>query len=276
MDRMSAALDHYVIRGVTHNMPLLRDVMNEAVFRTGMYNTMYLPTTYPDGFQGAQLSGAEESNLAAIAATYSAAYDARTHEILNRADWRQTDAGPTHHRYYISIPRGVDADDKDVVTNLHASVRTHDGHVTVNVEGVEHKVEGEIDLANPVMDMTVNGHNYVTQIQERAPGKVNMIFKGSPFKMKVMGTEAAEVFQYMPEKVKMDLSTVTIAPMSGLIKSVSCEVGDMVNEGQELCVIEAMKMQNSLVAPKTGKVIAVNCAVGETVEEEAVLVELEK
>merc|ERR1719175_341011 len=50
------ALDHYVIRGVTHNIPLLRDVLTEPVFNSGVFTTSYLPETYPDGFQGLQLT----------------------------------------------------------------------------------------------------------------------------------------------------------------------------------------------------------------------------
>lgn len=49
----------------------------------------------------------------------------------------------------------------------------------------------------------------------------------------------------------------------------------MVSEGQELVVMEAMKMQNSLHAGKTGRVKAVNVKVGATVDEGEVLVELE-
>lgn len=59
----------------------------------------------------------------------------------------------------------------------------------------------------------------------------------------------------MPEKVEVDYSTVVIAPMPGMLKSVAVAEGDSVAEGQEVAVLEAMKMQNSLVAAKTGKVM---------------------
>jgi len=45
------ALDNYVIRGVTHNIPLLRDVLTEGRFKAGDFTTNYLPETYPDGFK---------------------------------------------------------------------------------------------------------------------------------------------------------------------------------------------------------------------------------
>ena len=62
------ALDHYVIRGVTHNIPLLRDVLTEDVFKSGVFTTNYLPETYPDGFQGLQLTSGDVTELASIAA----------------------------------------------------------------------------------------------------------------------------------------------------------------------------------------------------------------
>ncbi|VDL65289.1 unnamed protein product [Nippostrongylus brasiliensis] len=73
----------------------------------------------------------------------------------------------------------------------------------------------------------------------------------------------------------LDLSTVVLSPMPGAIKNVNVKEGDMVSEGQELVVMEAMKMQNSLHAGKTGKVKKVNVKVGDTVDEAQVLVELE-
>ncbi|KAH0624519.1 hypothetical protein JD844_032086 [Phrynosoma platyrhinos] len=79
----------------------------------------------------------------------------------------------------------------------------------------------------------------------------------------------------MPEKLVEDTTSIVRSPMPGAVVTVSVKPGDMVTEGQEICVIEAMKMQNSLVAAKTGKVKAVHCKAGETVGEGDELVELE-
>ena len=50
------ALDNYAIRGVTHNIPLLRDILTEPTFLSGTFTTNYLPEVYPEGFQGHQLT----------------------------------------------------------------------------------------------------------------------------------------------------------------------------------------------------------------------------
>lgn len=61
----------------------------------------------------------------------------------------------------------------------------------------------------------------------------------------------------MPEKKKIDLASVLISPMPGIVKSISVKVGQRVAEGQEVCVVEAMKMQNKLTAGRAGVVCEV-------------------
>ena len=100
-------------------------------------------------------------------------------------------------------------------------------------------------------------------------------YKGTAIDVPVMEAHAAELKVHMKEKPKLDLSKFVLSPMPGVVKSVSVEVGQMVGEGQECCVVEAMKMQNSMKAGGTGKVKAVNAKAGDTVEEDQVLVELE-
>nr|CAD7268931.1 unnamed protein product [Timema shepardi] len=76
-------------------------------------------------------------------------------------------------------------------------------------------------------------------------------------------------------RVKEDVSKVVKSPMPGMVKSVNCKHGDDIAEGQEVCVIEAMKMQNCLTASITGKVKAVYVKPGNTVMEDDVLIEFE-
>jgi len=73
----------------------------------------------------------------------------------------------------------------------------------------------------------------------------------------------------------VDMSSIIMAPMPGMLKSVDVQVGDTVAEGQEVAILEAMKMQNSLVASKMAKVKKVNFKAGETVNEGDVIVEFE-
>ena len=65
------------------------------------------------------------------------------------------------------------------------------------------------------------------------------------------------------------------APMQAVVHSVAVAVGDAVAAGQEVAVLEAMKMQHGLVTPTAGKVTAVKFAVGEVVEEGQLVVSVE-
>ncbi len=70
------------------------------------------------------------------------------------------------------------------------------------------------------------------------------------------------------------MSDVT-APMGGKIIDVKVKVGDTVNEGDEVIILEAMKMELPVVASESGAVKEVKCNSGDAVEAEAVLVVLE-
>jgi biotin carboxyl carrier protein len=65
------------------------------------------------------------------------------------------------------------------------------------------------------------------------------------------------------------------APMPGRVVRLLVEVGEDVEEGQGVVVIEAMKMQNELKSPKAGRVVRVGAGVGDTVGSGDVLVVVE-
>jgi biotin carboxyl carrier protein len=66
------------------------------------------------------------------------------------------------------------------------------------------------------------------------------------------------------------------APLPGVIVAVSVQPGAEVSLGQELCVLEAMKMKNAIRAPRAGRIVSVHVAVGQTVKHRDVLVEYER
>lgn len=82
---MNKALDNYVIRGVTNNIPLLRDIITEENFMSGKITTKYLYETYPDGFKGKSLKPKELTELVGLAASVYAKNAIRSHKFLNSA-----------------------------------------------------------------------------------------------------------------------------------------------------------------------------------------------
>uniref|UniRef100_A0A8C7HCR6 propionyl-CoA carboxylase n=1 Tax=Oncorhynchus kisutch TaxID=8019 RepID=A0A8C7HCR6_ONCKI len=223
LQRMEAALDNYVIRGVTHNIPLLREIITHPRFISGDITTNFLPEEYPEGFKGHQLTSEGRRELVATAAA------------------------------------------------LYVSAQLRSQRFLVKVE-----VSGEWNLASALLPVTINRTPRVLQCLSRdAGGDITLQYLGTQFKVRVLSQLVSTLSAHMPEKVPEDTSSILRSPMPGSVVAVSVKPGDVVAEGQEICVIEAMKMQNSLIAAKAAKVKSVHCKAGETVGEGDLLVQLE-
>lgn len=289
------ALDHYVIRGVTHNIPLLRDILTEERFLSGDFTTNYLPETYPDGFKGATLTPVEKTHLAGIAAVMHFKLEARSRNILNDHLARNSRSGIKNLNLRIQIKghhQKADSDgscigDDIIMVSLHrdrnafvVKTRSHLDDSTQEHEE-EMTIEDDFSLADSVIVAKIrDGHGALSpsavQLKDKDPnGNLQIRYKGTYLNISVLPSRAANLIQYMREKPKLDLSKVILSPMPGVVKSVSAIVGQLIGDGTECCVVEAMKMQNSMKTTVGGKVKAVNVSPGDTVEEDQVLIELE-
>jgi propionyl-CoA carboxylase alpha chain len=79
----------------------------------------------------------------------------------------------------------------------------------------------------------------------------------------------------MLEKPKIDTQKFILAPMPGTVVSLAVQVGDIVAEGMEVAVVEAMKMQNVLHAAQGGRIKAIHVKEGGTVQASEVMIEIE-
>ncbi|CAH0556704.1 unnamed protein product [Brassicogethes aeneus] len=267
IDRSITALDSYVIRGVTHNIPLLRDILTEENFIKGDISTNYLPKIYPDGFKGIQLNKSDKNKLFALSSALYAINELRSRNFLN---------GPQ-----IKIHKGTkDKWNLNVMVNeenVDVQVHQTNGKLKITIKDDVYEInKKDLNLASSIIRTEINGEPVVMQLfSKNAAGELQIVYKGTNFKVKILSRKSSELLHLMPEKPKLDVSKLVKSPMPGLVKGVSCNVGDMVAEGQELCIIEAMKMQNSMVAATTGKIKTINIKAGDTVGEDDVLVELE-
>ncbi|KAJ8401257.1 hypothetical protein AAFF_G00384880, partial [Aldrovandia affinis] len=266
LQRMEEALDSYVIRGVTHNIPLLREIIVHPRFISGDISTNFLPEVYPDGFKGHQLSDSERAELLATAASLFVATQLRSQRFLGNL--RVSSAPQERRSWELSV---------ELENGTHTVTVSRSGSsYTVDVDGGSVDVSSEWNLASALLPVTVNGaHRTVQCLSRNASGELKLQYLGTVYKMRVISKQVAALSRHMPEKVPEDSSSILRSPMPGSVVAVSVRPGDTVAEGQEICVIEAMKMQNSMTAGKTAKVKSVHCKPGETVGEGDLLVELE-
>ncbi|VDI35031.1 propionyl-CoA carboxylase alpha chain [Mytilus galloprovincialis] len=267
LDTMVTALDSYVIRGVTHNIPLLRDIVTEKRFVAGDISTNYLPSVYPDGFPGKVLSADENNDLCAIAVAIYIKDQLVARTFTNQTRIPMDTNAPTEWALVVNQPGGESVSVKATLT---------DGQINMDIGGRTISISSDINFTTPLIETDINGNHRIFQLSQRiGGGKYNLRFFGTVFPVSVMDEFTSKMLEYLPERAEADISTLISAPMPGMLKSVTAIVGESVAEGQEVCVLEAMKMQNSLVAAKTGKIKAVNFKEGQTVDEGDVIVELE-
>lgn len=79
----------------------------------------------------------------------------------------------------------------------------------------------------------------------------------------------------MPTPAQIDYTKSIISPMPGAVVSIDVRAGDLVEDGQQLCIIEAMKMQNVIKSEIAGKVKKVNVKAGDSVVVDEILIEFE-
>ncbi|XP_062480670.1 propionyl-CoA carboxylase alpha chain, mitochondrial isoform X2 [Pezoporus occidentalis] len=263
LKRMEEALDNYVIRGVAHNISLLREVIIHPRFIQGEISTKFLPEVYPDGFKGHKLTDLERRELLATAASLYVSEQLRSQQFLGTPSTGKITF--SCHEWYSCAACLRPRKDKIMQNDL-----------LVEVDGMKLNVTSEWNLASPLLSVTIDGtQRTIQRLSRNAAGDISIQFLGTVYKLQILTKVAAELSKYMPEKAAEDTSSILRSPMPGAVVAVSVKPGDMVSEGQEICVIEAMKMQNSMTAAKTGKVKAVHCKAGDTVGEGDLLVELE-
>ncbi|KAG1661617.1 Propionyl-CoA carboxylase alpha chain, mitochondrial [Nymphon striatum] len=265
LDSMVQALDSYVIRGVTHNISLLRDICTEDTFVKGDISTKYLGQIYPNGFQGKQFTDKDLKNIIAIAACTYVRMEARKKEYKNQSRLPLRNISKSKWSLMVEI--------KDEAIPVTVEYEGKDFQLSMKNETF--KVKGEYNLADAILQTEVDGEEHCVQLLNKNIGHIKLQYQGTPISLKVMSHTAHEYLKLMPEKPKMDESKFLVAPMPGLLKSISCKVGDTIAEGQEVLVIEAMKMQNSLVWNAVSKVKKINFKPGDTVNEDEVIVEFE-
>lgn len=246
---MKDALDSYVIKGVKHNIPLLRDIMCEERFISGNIDTNFIPEVYPEGFQGYKMTPDEKEQFFAGVASMH----------LQRLS---LDSDASHITQLVVHAQGRNEEfDKTV------DVEWADGKVAAFiVDGKRCEVSSNWSVGSPLFEATFNGAPIVIQHLGRRGFESTVRFCGTELRVNVRTKEEDEAFKLLPPKPAVDHSLELLTPMPGTIVSMAVAVGQEVLEGSEVAVMEAMKMQNKLLAPRSGIVKAVHAKVGEQID----------
>ncbi len=270
-DKQIAALDAFEIEGVGHNIDFVSALMQHPRFRSGNITTGFIAEEYPDGFKGAPASAELIRSLAAIAA-FAATAEA------DRA--RRTD-GQLGRRLSPPAAWTVRIGETDHAVILDGDDFTVDGEpleLAMEYTPGDRLIEAEIFAVGGAQAEPVEAPS-ITEILTiklaRTRSGFTLTTRGATHKARCLPAHIAPLAAHMITKIPPDLSRYLICPMPGLLVSLSVGVGDKVEAGQALAVVEAMKMENILRAGKSGTVKSVNAAQGDSLDVDAVILEME-
>jgi propionyl-CoA carboxylase alpha chain len=148
----------------------------------------------------------------------------------------------------------------------------------ITIAGKTFAIESKSRLNDIRIEGTVNGKAFTAQIERgtaKNPLALQVQHNGTRIEALVMSPRMAELHQLMPYKAPPDLSRFVLSPMPGLLVDVAVSVGQKVQAGERVAVIEAMKMENVLFAAQDGVVKKVVASKGESLTVDQMIVEFE-
>ncbi len=256
IDAQVAALDRFRIEGLGHNIDFLSALMQHSRFRSGEITTGFIAEEYPEGFHGAPADQELLRSIAAVAATLACRSAARARDI----DGQLGNGLVPPYRWQVQIGDAVfDADLSDQLD-------------TILIDGAPVTVRHDYVPGAGVLHATVDDAPLSIQVAPTRGG-FRLTTRGATHVARVLPAHIAPLARHMIEKVPPDTSKLLLCPMPGLLTQLHVGVGDQVEAGQPLAVVEAMKMENILRAEKAGTVSAVNHAPGDSLAVDAAILE---
>ncbi|MFT4561126.1 MAG: propionyl-CoA carboxylase alpha chain [Gammaproteobacteria bacterium] len=239
--RLSAALDSFSIRGINDNISFLNALATHPKFAAGDMSTAFIDEHFPEGFNSAEVNLADNNILPVVAGVLQHILDERNVGV------------PLVTREYVAVSNKEE---------LPLAVTSKDESYVVSAGGKDYSVTTEWQLHDYVFHTTINGEEYALQIERKQLGW-RVANGGRVADIRVLTTRAAELIQLIPEKQPPDLSRFLLSPMPGLLVRLQVREGDEVKAGQELAVVEAMKMENSLRATQDAVIAVLRAEAGD-------------
>jgi propionyl-CoA carboxylase alpha chain len=262
IEQMRTALDRFELEGIGHNLPFLSAVMDHERCVSGNITTAFIAEEYPDGFNGVDLSDDKIIDLAACAAAMNRVAEIRRTKISGRMD---------NHERRVGDDWVVQISGKVFSVNVSADTS---GANVVFEDKTSIRITGDWFPGKKLANMNANDNKLVIKMS-KLTGGFRMRTRGADLKVLVRSPRQAELSEYMQEKLPPDTSKMLLCPMPGLIVKIDVKAGQEVQEGQPLCTVEAMKMENILRAERTGTIAKINSNVGDSLAVDDVILEFD-
>jgi propionyl-CoA carboxylase alpha chain len=262
IEGMRNALDAFEVEGIGHNLPFLSAVMDHPKFVAGDMTTAFIAEEYPDGFDGVQLGEDALRRIAAGCAAMHRVAEIRRTRVSGRMD---------NHERRVGEAWVVSLQGHEYAVTVKAD---REGSTIGFADGATLRVTSDWTPGDQLAHLMVGGDPLVLKVG-KVSGGFRIRSRGADIKVHVRTPRQAELAALMPEKLPPDTSKLLLCPMPGLIVKVNVAEGDEVQEGQALCTVEAMKMENILRAEKKAIVTKIHAGPGDSLAVDEVIMEFE-
>ncbi len=271
--KMREALNGFVIRGVSSNIPFQAALLAHPKFVAGDFNTGFIAENYGHGFRAEDVPHQDAHFLTALAAFVRRKSRERTAGMSGQLPGYGVEAGKDYEVIALSDSGSHE------YTPVHVDEFVGEtGSARVQVAGNAYEIRSQSRLNDIAITGTVNGKAFTAQIERGTPKNplaLRVQHNGTRIDALVVSPRMAQLHRMMPFKSPPDMSRFVLSPMPGLLSQVLVEPGQKVQAGERVAVIEAMKMENVLFAAADGVVRRVLAGQGESLSVDQVIVEFE-
>jgi propionyl-CoA carboxylase alpha chain len=271
--KMREALNGFVIRGISSNIPFQAALLAHPRFVSGDFNTGFIAEQYSKGFRAEDVPHDDHNFLAALAAFVRRKSRQRAANLSGQLPGYDVQVGQD----YAVVELGQGGDNRYVQVHVDEVVGKP-GVAQITVSGKVYAIESKSRLNDICIEGSVNGKHFTAQVERgtvKNPLALQVQHNGTRIEALVMSPRMAELHKLMLFKAPADLSRFVLSPMPGLLVEVAVTVGQKVQAGERVAVIEAMKMENVLFAAQDGVVKRVVATKGESLTVDQMIVEFE-
>ena len=272
--KMREALNGFVIRGISSNIPFQAALLAHPDFVSGNFNTGFIAHHYADGFRAEDVPHNDANSLVALAAFVRRKSRERATGISGQLPGYGVKVGLD----YTVIAMSATGDHQ--YHSVHVDEFTGEtGYAAVQVGEQRYKITSTSRLNDVVITGECNGEPFTAQVERgsaKNPLALVVQHNGTKLEAMVVSPRMAELHKLMPFKAAPDMSKYVLSPMPGLLVDVAVQPGQKVQAGERVAVIEAMKMENVLFAIADGVVAKVLASKGESLSVDQPIVEFEK
>jgi propionyl-CoA carboxylase alpha chain len=270
---MREALNGFVIRGISTNIPFQAALLAHPQFVSGAFNTGFIAEHYADGFRAEDVPHDDPRFLVALATFVRRKSRERAAGLSGQLPGYGVKVG---HDYGVITLDAAGQHGYSEVNVVEAIGEI--GVATVTVDGQRYTITSPSRLNDVCITGSCNGQLFTAQIERgtaRNPLALVVQHNGTRIEAMVVSPRMAELHRLMPFKAPPDMSKFVLSPMPGLLADVAVRVGQKVQAGERVAVIEAMKMENVLFASADGVVKTITAEKGASLTVDQIIVEFE-